>query len=109
MPNPIRLAPSPWAGADGQGSLPSVRARGHALPTHLTPAYPFPQFPKPQEQQSMDAEERETPQPGPPAAATLRVAAAELRWCYDEAWLPCASTDEVEPLTGVVGQDDAIE
>jgi predicted ATPase with chaperone activity len=42
-------------------------------------------------------------------SATLRVAAADLRWCCDEAWLPFTSTDEVEPLTEVVGQDDAIE
>jgi len=57
----------------------------------------------------MGAQESHEPQPGPTVSATLRVAAADLRWCCDEAWLPFASTDEVEPLTGVVGQDDAIE
>jgi predicted ATP-dependent protease len=57
----------------------------------------------------MGAEESHEPQPGPTVSATLRVAAADLRWCCDEAWLPFTSTDEVEPLTGVVGQDDAIE
>ena len=57
----------------------------------------------------MGAQESHAPQPGPTASATLRVSAADLRWCCDEAWLPCASTDEVEPLTGVVGQDDALE
>jgi hypothetical protein len=57
----------------------------------------------------MGAEESHAPQPGPTVSAPLRVAAADLRWCCDEAWLPFASTDEVEPLTGVVGQDDAIE
>jgi hypothetical protein len=57
----------------------------------------------------MGAEESHEPQPGPTVSATLRVAAADLRWCCDEAWLPFASTDEVEPLTEVVGQDDAIE
>ena len=57
----------------------------------------------------MDAQERDAPQPGPQALATLRVAAADLRWDCDEAWLPFASTDEVEPLTGIVGQDDALE
>lgn len=43
------------------------------------------------------------------SAAALRVAATVLRWSCDEAWLPFTSTDEVEPLRGVVGQDDAIE
>jgi Cdc6-like AAA superfamily ATPase len=57
----------------------------------------------------MGAEESHEPQPGPTVSATLRVAAADLRWCCDEAWLPFTSTDEVEPLTEVVGQDDAIE
>jgi hypothetical protein len=57
----------------------------------------------------MGAQESHAPQPGPTALATLRVSAADLRWCCDEAWLLFASTDEVEPLTGVVGQDDALE
>ena len=57
----------------------------------------------------MGDQESHAPQPGPTASATLRVSAADLRWCCDEAWLPCASTDEVEPLTGVVGQDDALQ
>ena len=57
----------------------------------------------------MGAEESHEPQPGPTVSAPLRVAAADLRWCCDEAWLPFASTDEVEPLTEIVGQDDAIE
>jgi hypothetical protein len=57
----------------------------------------------------MGAQARHAPQPGPQASATLRVAAANLRWCCDEMWLPFASTDEVEPLSGVVGQDDALE
>ena len=54
------------------------------------------------------------PQPCPslmPTApeAALRVTAAALRWSCDAAWLPFATTDEVEPRTGVVGQDDAID
>lgn len=57
----------------------------------------------------MGAEESHAPQPGPTVSATLRVAAADLRWCCDEAWLSFASTDEVEALTGVVGHDDTIE
>src|SRR6266511_3037977 len=72
-------------------------------------ALPFHQSPKPEGETSMGAEESHEPQPGPTVSTTLRVAAADLRWCCDEAWLPFASTDEVEPLTGVVGQDDAIE
>lgn len=44
-----------------------------------------------------------------PASAALRVSAEALRWSCDETWLPFATTDEVAPLTGVVGQDDAIE
>src|SRR5439155_19899161 len=68
-----------------------------------------PSVPTPEGETSMGAEESHEPQPGPTVSATLRIAAADLRWCCDEAWLPFASTDEVEPLTGVVGQDDAIE
>ena len=39
----------------------------------------------------------------------LRIAPPELRWRCDPDQLDFASTAEVEPLTGVVGQDDAIE
>jgi hypothetical protein len=52
----------------------------------------------------MGAQERHAPQPGPQASATLRVAAADLRWCCDEEWLPFASTDEVEPSPGSWGR-----
>ena len=57
----------------------------------------------------MDTQENQQCQGSTPRAAALRVTAAALRWSCDEAWLPFATTDEVEPLTGVVGQDDAIE
>ena len=43
----------------------------------------------------MGAQESRAPQPGPQASA-------DLRWCCDEEWLPFASTDEVEPLTGTL-------
>ena len=32
-----------------------------------------------------------------------------FRWCCDERWLDFDSTEEVEPVAGVVGQDDAME
>ena len=32
-----------------------------------------------------------------------------LRWCCDSLLPPFGTTDEIEPITGVVGQDDAIE
>ncbi|MDE0057424.1 MAG: ATP-binding protein [Defluviicoccus sp.] len=42
-------------------------------------------------------------------SSDLRLAGGALRWCC-EALLPSfATTAEVEPITGVVGQDDAIE
>ena len=47
-------------------------------PAVLT-ALPFHQPPKPKERQSMDAEDRYAPQLRPPAAATLQIAAADLR------------------------------
>jgi ATP-dependent Lon protease len=47
--------------------------------------------------------------PQAPAAAPQPIAAERLRWqCLAES-LPFASTDEVEPIPGVVGQDAAIE
>ena len=57
----------------------------------------------------MGTQESREPHPRLPASAILRVAATDLRWCCDAEWLPFVSTDEVEPLTGVVGQDDALE
>jgi len=39
----------------------------------------------------------------------LGVSPSHLRWCCDAEWLPFESTDEVEPATGIVGQDDAVE
>src|SRR5438105_13092743 len=65
-------------------------------------ALPFHQSATPEGETNMRAEESHALQPGPTVSA-------DLRWCCDEAWLPFASTDEVEPLTGVVGQDAAIE
>jgi hypothetical protein len=47
----------------------------------------------------MGAQESREPQP------RLK-ASADLRWCCDEEWLPFASTDEVEPLTGGAGAQD---
>src|SRR6266508_2928183 len=48
-------------------------------------ALPFHQSPKPEGETSMGAEESHEPQPGPTVSTTLRVAAADLRWCCDEA------------------------
>jgi lon-related putative ATP-dependent protease len=42
-------------------------------------------------------------------AAALRLAGKDLRWCCDEDWLDFDSTENVEPIMGVVGQDDAID
>ncbi len=39
----------------------------------------------------------------------LEIQGNALRWCCDEDWLEFESTREVEPITGVVGQDDALE
>ena len=39
----------------------------------------------------------------------LQLSGGELRWCCDADWLDFATTAEVEPIAGVVGQDDAIE
>ena len=39
----------------------------------------------------------------------LELPAAQLRWRCDESWLEFETTEEVEPVTGVVGQDDAVE
>lgn len=57
----------------------------------------------------MNAPEHRAFQPVTPASDALRVSAAALRWSCDEGWLPFVTTAEVEPLTGVVGQDDALE
>ena len=39
----------------------------------------------------------------------IRLGEGSLRWCCDDMLPPFETTDEVEPITGVVGQDDAIE
>jgi ATP-dependent Lon protease len=39
----------------------------------------------------------------------LRLDPASLRWRCESSWLPFASTAEVEPIKGVIGQDDAVE
>ena len=39
----------------------------------------------------------------------IRLGEGSLRWCCDEMLPSFETTDEVEPITGVVGQDDAIE
>ena len=39
----------------------------------------------------------------------VRLGEGSLRWCCDDMLLSFETTDEVEPITGVVGQDDAIE
>ncbi len=45
-----------------------------------------------------------------PRHAELRVPVDELRWRCDPAWVAAfSSTAEVEPIPGVVGQEDAIE
>ena len=38
-----------------------------------------------------------------------RVVADRLRWTCDEAWLAFESTEQVEPLARVIGQDDAVD
>ncbi|MDD9991992.1 MAG: AAA family ATPase, partial [Rhodospirillales bacterium] len=38
-----------------------------------------------------------------------RLGADALRWSCDSLMPPFETTDEVKPITGVVGQDDAIE
>ena len=55
-------------------SATGVHSRSPAVLTAL----PFHQSPKPKERQSMDAEERYAPQLRP-AAATMQIAAADLR------------------------------
>ena len=40
---------------------------------------------------------------------SLRLSLEDLRWTCDESWLPFASTADLEPLTGIVGQDDAMD
>ena len=37
------------------------------------------------------------------------LSAAALRWCCDSLLPSFETTDEIEPNTGVIGQDDAIE
>ena len=39
----------------------------------------------------------------------IRLDQESLRWCCDDMLPSFETTDEVEPITGVVGQDDAIE
>lgn len=46
--------------------------------------------------------------PGP-ARDARELPESALRWCCDAGWLPFDTTESVEPITGVVGQDDAIE
>ena len=41
--------------------------------------------------------------------ADIPLGASSLRWCCDDVLPSFETTDEVEPITGVVGQDDAIE
>lgn len=41
--------------------------------------------------------------------ADIPLGASSLRWCCDDVLPFFETTDEVEPITGVVGQDDAIE
>ena len=41
--------------------------------------------------------------------AGMRLRDGALRWCCDALLPAFETTDEVEPITGVVGQDDAIE
>ncbi|MAE64488.1 MAG: hypothetical protein CMJ18_09480 [Phycisphaeraceae bacterium] len=45
----------------------------------------------------------------PVSLDALRVEGARLRWCCDESSLAFETTAELEPLAGVIGQDDAIE
>mgnify|MGYP002638813520 CR=1 FL=1 len=50
------------------------------------------------------------PTPERPPRPELIVPVDELRWRCDDAWVaPFPSTDEIEPIHGVIGQDDAIE
>jgi hypothetical protein len=39
----------------------------------------------------------------------FEVATSEIRWRCDSSWLDFDTTAEVEPVKGVVGQDDAVE
>ncbi len=41
-------------------------------------------------------------------AEAIEIPIAELRWQCLESWLPFATTAEVSPVKGVVGQDDAV-
>ena len=41
--------------------------------------------------------------------ADIQLGESSLRWCCDDVLPAFETTDEVEPITGVVGQDDAIE
>jgi lon-related putative ATP-dependent protease len=43
------------------------------------------------------------------ATSSLEIPAAELRWQCSEDWLTFATTAELDPIPGVVGQDDAVE
>ena len=41
--------------------------------------------------------------------ADIQLGESSLRWCCDDVLPAFETTDEVQPITGVVGQDDAIE
>jgi len=45
----------------------------------------------------------------PPSEKELELPISKLRWQCVEEWLDFATTDEIEPVQGVVGQDDAVE
>ena len=44
-----------------------------------------------------------------PSAEDLKLPADALRWTCPAAWLPFTTTQEVEPLPGIVGQEEALE
>jgi len=44
-----------------------------------------------------------------PSPEALKLPSDALRWTCPTNWLPFASTAEVEPLSGIVGQEEALE
>lgn len=45
----------------------------------------------------------------PPSDKDLELPISKLRWHCVEAWLDFATTEDVDPVQGIVGQDDAVE
>ena len=47
--------------------------------------------------------------PASEPASRFRLDAGDLQWCCDESWLPFRTTESVDPIRGVVGQEGAME